>query len=147
MSIEQLFAQVPLTDRLNHGGLSYTRGLTKAQRHVLQLQSSVGQTQPETRLKINSIGELSILFTEEMVITEEFVKKVKVDDTVVQIEAIRTENYSRAPPDFLENWIIRDVNANAIEIKLTFKKPLLISKGDDPDMLVIQLEIGELKTA
>ena len=33
-----------------------------------------------------------------------------------------------------------------IRIKLRFKDPISISKGDSPDILVVQLEINELKT-
>ena len=45
----------------------------------------------------------------------------------------------------MEGWELIQIDGNGIELKINFTKPLLISSDDEPDVLLIQLNLSELK--
>ena len=80
-----------------------------------------------------------------MVIPDFFPHRLKTDTSAVQIAAIRAYGDLKTS-ELLSGWVIIGVDETMMRIKLTFKDPVEISKGDYPDMLLIQLEIKELKS-
>ena len=39
-----------------------------------------------------------------------------------------------------------NLDSDGIDVKLDFRNPLTVSKGDEPDQLFVQLELSDLKT-
>ena len=47
----------------------------------------------------------------------------------------------------LFEWTLTQLNSEGLTIDLEFERPLLISQDDDPDLLIVQLELSEFKDA
>ena len=46
------------------------------------------------------------------------------------------------PTNNLEAWEVTSASATEININLSFKKPLEVSQGDKPDILLVQLDLS-----
>ena len=45
----------------------------------------------------------------------------------------------------MEDWELVKLDGNGFELKISFTNPLLISADDEPDVLLIQLELSDFK--
>ena len=75
-----------------------------------------------------------------MVIPEGFLEKNK---NAVEIEAISNSSEENS---ILHGWQIINIDSRGIDIKLDFNNPLAVSKGIEPDLLMVQLALADLKT-
>ena len=53
------------------------KAVTQEQRLLFQEAVAKGEPIPETRLKMNNIGKLEVVYTEKMVVSEEFSRRLK----------------------------------------------------------------------
>ena len=47
----------------------------------------------------------------------------------------------------MDGWDLLSLDSNGFELQLNFTNPLYISSADIPDLLLIQLELGDIKDA
>ena len=45
----------------------------------------------------------------------------------------------------ISDYQLLEIDGNGFEIKISFNNPLYISTGDEPDLVLIQIELGEFK--
>jgi len=47
----------------------------------------------------------------------------------------------------MDGFELVSVDSDGMVVKINMPKPLLVSSGDNPDLLMMQLELGEYKSA
>ena len=117
---------------------------------------------------MNNIGKVEILFSEDIKLNdklkENFTLKINngiksvqqstwATETQIPIEifAIRGEvpfenDVDASEESLVRSWQLTDLREDRIIIQVDFKNPLLISAGDYPDILFIQLALEDLTT-
>ena len=78
-----------------------------------------------------------------MIIPEGFIEG---NPQAVQIFAHRIDEEGNDSDSFLLGSEIMSLESDGIDVKLYFRNPLTVSKGDEPDQLFVQLELSDLKT-
>ena len=63
----------------------------------------------------------------------------------IQIFAIKGKEPSEASSDepIMKYWELVSLRANGVTLKVHFFKPLRVSAGETPDLLIVQLELGD----
>ena len=145
--------------------------LALSQRKNLATQaagSKVGSA-PETRVgKFTNSGEISMGFTQPLKIpfgAETLIKKqteenrrrleygVAPEKSIVQVFAVN--GYIEDEDDLanagllpiMDGWELISLSADGFDLSVNFTDPLRISAGDEPDLLLIQLNLSDFEDA
>ena len=46
----------------------------------------------------------------------------------------------------MDGWEVLLIDSSTIDIELNFTNPLYVSSGDKPDLLLVQIDLGEYKS-
>lgn len=111
------------------------------------MKKMANEQAPFVTLRIGDDNKAFIEFSEELQFADNFhdvingarfSKKRFLDLHVISLEAERVD-------ENLADWKVVKVDTWWIEIELTFKDPLLISSGFEPDILIVDVNLFEFK--
>ena len=126
--------------------------------------SAVG-TAPETRVNsFTNAGELSMGFTQPLdipIYIEELIKQQTTDNRrrlengeapeIPLISVYAVKEYISEADELLDpalalpimsGWELLSLTADGFDLKMDFTDPIMISSGDEPDLLLIQLNLS-----
>ena len=72
--------------------------------------------------------------------SEDF-KSLNEDGDLIDLKVLHGD--SKLESDNLRSWEIITVSKDQIEIKLDFFAPLQVSQGEEPDILMLQLQLSD----
>ena len=122
---------------------------------------------PETRLRPTTFQRVSIKFTEEMSFTSEQIEQLRsgieqnqgrnlrkfgsgsIKSPGVDVKAFKGEEADDGDSNDLAtttlhaDWRLSHISKDGIDFDIIFADPLAVSQNDTPDILVVQLDLGE----
>ena len=125
-----------------------------------------GPLPPETRVsKFTNAGSLKMAFTESIKVpegTSDLIKKQTVENrrrlaegeapeqSLIQVFAVKEEG---ADPDevmatggpIMDGWELISLDGEGFELQLNFTNPIMISGDEQPDLLLIQLDLSSFE--
>ena len=156
------FVQIPLAGRLSKGVDNLKEMVLKQRELVTQSATSFdasGERAPESRMSCDNFKKVSIKFTEQVDFPEgtfESMKKDIEDDRrrlrrrykrPIQTDAVPAEDDSDEDDrdSVINGWELTNLDKDGISIELSFSSALAVSSKDKPDLLLVQLDLGEYK--
>ena len=66
-------------------------------------------------------------------------------ESLVQVFAVKENNLDEVSAPLMDGWNLVSLDSNGFEIKLNFTNPIAISADDEPDLLLLQLDLSQFK--
>ena len=157
-----VFKPVPLAARMTKGVENVREMVLKQRELVTKSATSVdasGERAPESRMSCDNFKKVSIQFTEQVDFPEgtfESIKKDIEDDRrrlrrrsrrPIQTDAVPAEDDSDDDDrdSVINGWELTNLDKDGISIELSFSSALAVSSKGKPDLLLVQLDLGEYK--
>ena len=113
---------------------------------------SRGERRIETRLRANNYQKVELVFTPELELdynsVEEFSRRrLKNQDAESLHEPkFQVMVFSEEAENVLDSYNIVRITDGGIELQLIFSDPLQVSKGENPDLLLIAMDLSDIRT-
>ena len=80
---------------------------------------------------------MSLEFTHEMKFPENLASIINENTSQLLLEILLINGDTEEIDKNLRSWTVTSVSSTKIDIDLTFEKPIIISTGDFPDILLV----------
>ena len=92
---------------------------------------------PDTRLSITNSAVLEIDFTQFMIIPDRYIVQNPLSIQIISLQSDFEDGLKFA--SLLKDWEVFQISEGGLKIALEFYEPLAISRGEEPDLLLVQL--------
>ena len=165
----KVFVPVPLVARLTTG-VPNVKKLVLRQRELVKKQAAESTSSdsrpPETRIdKFSNSGSMKMRFTAPVKVPDGTQDKIQEQtkenrrrladgqppvDSLIQVFAVKEGEEDEDDPTIIggpimDAWELLSIDSNGFELQLNFTNPLQVSAGEEPDLLLIQLDMSDFE--
>ena len=170
IKVEKLFTPVPLVARITTG-VSNIKELIQRQREAITEQAAApvssdsgGVRPPEARVgSFKNNGSVSLGFSSKIKFPADLGERIKAESEdarrrladgkaplsgLIEVFAIQqeeSESGENSGTPLMDGWELVSLTEDGIDIKLNFTNPVALSGDDQPDLLLIQLDLSEFE--
>ena len=65
--------------------------------------------------------------------------------SLIQVFAVKENSLDEVSAPLMDGWNLVSLDSNGFELQLNFTNPIMISADDEPDLLLLQLDLSQFK--